>query len=168
MKKHLTNRIQHDIIDEYSRENLLSTDIAGWSSSVARRAHNPKVVSSNLAPATNYDKQITWLLASGVISLSYIKVYINAAAALGTGVTECRSNENIALSTSTSTHIRRTQPGVTCSFILSFHQFGRQLSLSSWGFPLKKENTDVDVIPLFSRLHSRHTRSFHGEVLRTR
>ena len=25
---------------------------AGWSSSVARRAHNPKVVSSNLAPAT--------------------------------------------------------------------------------------------------------------------
>ena len=78
----MTNRIQHDIIDEYSRENLLSTDIAGWSSSVARRAHNPKVVSSNLAPATNYDKQIAWLLASGVISLSYIKVYINAAAAL--------------------------------------------------------------------------------------
>ena len=36
------------------------------------------------------------------------------------------------------------------------------------GFPLKKENTDVDVIPLFRRLHSRHTRSFHGEVLRTR
>ena len=27
---------------------------AGWSSLVARRAHNPKVVSSNLAPATNY------------------------------------------------------------------------------------------------------------------
>ncbi len=27
---------------------------AGWSSSVARRAHNPKVVSSNLAPATNF------------------------------------------------------------------------------------------------------------------
>ena len=26
---------------------------AGWSSLVARRAHNPKVVSSNLAPATN-------------------------------------------------------------------------------------------------------------------
>ena len=25
---------------------------AGWSSLVARRAHNPKVVSSNLAPAT--------------------------------------------------------------------------------------------------------------------
>ena len=27
-------------------------DIAGWSSSVARRAHNPKVVGSNPAPAT--------------------------------------------------------------------------------------------------------------------
>ena len=27
--------------------------IAGWSSSVARRAHNPKVVGSNPAPATN-------------------------------------------------------------------------------------------------------------------
>jgi hypothetical protein len=26
--------------------------IAGWSSLVARRAHNPKVASSNLAPAT--------------------------------------------------------------------------------------------------------------------
>ena len=25
----------------------------GWSSPVARRAHNPKVASSNLAPATN-------------------------------------------------------------------------------------------------------------------
>ena len=29
---------------------------AGWSSLVARRAHNPKVVSSNLAPATNFKK----------------------------------------------------------------------------------------------------------------
>ena len=29
---------------------------AGWSSLVARWAHNPKVVSSNLAPATNKDK----------------------------------------------------------------------------------------------------------------
>ena len=27
-------------------------NIAGWSSSVARRAHNPKVVGSNPAPAT--------------------------------------------------------------------------------------------------------------------
>ena len=28
-------------------------NIAGWSSLVARRAHNPKVVGSNPAPATN-------------------------------------------------------------------------------------------------------------------
>ena len=27
--------------------------VAGWSSQVARRAHNPKVVGSNPAPATN-------------------------------------------------------------------------------------------------------------------
>ena len=31
----------------------LNTD-AGWSSLVARRAHNPKVVGSNPAPATKY------------------------------------------------------------------------------------------------------------------
>ena len=30
----------------------LSTHDAGWSSSVARRAHNPKVAGSNPAPAT--------------------------------------------------------------------------------------------------------------------
>lgn len=29
-------------------------DIAGWSSLVARRAHNPEVVGSNPAPATKY------------------------------------------------------------------------------------------------------------------
>jgi hypothetical protein len=29
--------------------------VAGWSSLVARRAHNPKVVGSNPAPATSYD-----------------------------------------------------------------------------------------------------------------
>src|ERR1700689_2998923 len=29
--------------------------IAGWSSLVARRAHNPKVASSNLAPATTFE-----------------------------------------------------------------------------------------------------------------
>jgi lipoate-protein ligase A len=28
--------------------------VAGWSSLVARRAHNPKVVGSNPAPATKY------------------------------------------------------------------------------------------------------------------
>ena len=32
---------------------------AGWSSPVARRAHNPKVVSSNLAPATNFQLPVS-------------------------------------------------------------------------------------------------------------
>ncbi|CEK24873.1 conserved protein of unknown function [Xenorhabdus nematophila AN6/1] len=31
----------------------MPTSDAGWSSLVARRAHNPKVVGSNPAPATN-------------------------------------------------------------------------------------------------------------------
>jgi hypothetical protein len=31
-----------------------ATIVAGWSSPVARQAHNLKVVSSNLAPATNF------------------------------------------------------------------------------------------------------------------
>ena len=30
-------------------------DVAGWSSLAARRAHNPKVVGSNPAPATNLE-----------------------------------------------------------------------------------------------------------------
>ena len=32
---------------------LLYVQIAGWSSLVARRAHNPEVVGSNPTPATN-------------------------------------------------------------------------------------------------------------------
>ncbi len=31
--------------------------VAGWSSSVARWAHNPKVAGSNPAPATNYKRR---------------------------------------------------------------------------------------------------------------
>jgi hypothetical protein len=40
---------------------------AGWSSLVARRAHNPKVVGSNPAPATN--------LADGPETLSLLAVF---------------------------------------------------------------------------------------------
>ena len=36
--------------------------IAGWSSSVARRAHNPKVVGSNPAPATKKFKPLEEIL----------------------------------------------------------------------------------------------------------
>ena len=35
---------------------IMCTSIAGWSSLVARRAHNPKVVGSNPAPATRFFK----------------------------------------------------------------------------------------------------------------
>ena len=37
--------------DFRAEKSFKKTD-AGWSSLVARRAHNPKVASSNLAPAT--------------------------------------------------------------------------------------------------------------------
>ena len=37
---------------------------AGWSSPVARQAHNLKVVSSNLAPATKFSSNIKWLNAA--------------------------------------------------------------------------------------------------------
>ncbi len=36
---------------------------AGWSSPVARQAHNLKVVSSNLAPATKYENKSKGLAA---------------------------------------------------------------------------------------------------------
>ncbi len=39
------------------------TSDAGWSSPVARRAHNPKVVSSNLAPATKIIDRLSAVIA---------------------------------------------------------------------------------------------------------
>ena len=40
-------------LTEKGNTNIVLRDGAGWSSLVARRAHNPKVVGSNPAPATN-------------------------------------------------------------------------------------------------------------------
>ena len=40
-----------DLVFIYSTPKIADTD-AGWSSSVARWAHNPEVVGSNPAPAT--------------------------------------------------------------------------------------------------------------------
>ena len=40
------------LIDTRSKKYYLTWIAAGWSSLVARRAHNPKVVGSNPAPAT--------------------------------------------------------------------------------------------------------------------
>ena len=39
----------------------LSPNDAGWSSLVARRAHNPKVAGSNPAPATNENPGCAWV-----------------------------------------------------------------------------------------------------------
>ena len=52
-KKCLTSSGQCDIIFKYRLRKPVIGHIAGWSSSVARRAHNPKVVGSNPAPATS-------------------------------------------------------------------------------------------------------------------
>ena len=43
------------LIDIYAVKYYVNQIAAGWSSLVARRAHNPKVVGSNPAPATNND-----------------------------------------------------------------------------------------------------------------
>ena len=44
---------------------VFASSDAGWSSLVARRAHNPKVVGSNPAPATNTTKICIGLIESG-------------------------------------------------------------------------------------------------------
>ena len=43
-----------------SKQGALQRLDAGWSSLVARRAHNPKVVGSNPAPATKYSESLFW------------------------------------------------------------------------------------------------------------
>ena len=69
-------------------ESIVLSSDAGWSSMVARRAHNPKVVGSNPAPATNFKnprfsegfllpaisvkRQTGWLLREGVMTGSFI------------------------------------------------------------------------------------------------
>ena len=51
--------------------NIRPTD-AGWSSSVARRAHNPKVVGSNPAPATKSEKAAMY---SGFFFMTQIPLF---------------------------------------------------------------------------------------------
>jgi hypothetical protein len=50
-----SNRYENCCVCEQRRIEATGVDDAGWSSPVARQAHNLKVVSSNLAPATNKD-----------------------------------------------------------------------------------------------------------------
>ena len=64
----MTTALLLDILDKHLKE-AQTIYIAGWSSPVARRAHNPKVVSSNLAPATKFAPEP---LGSGASSVSGI------------------------------------------------------------------------------------------------
>ena len=49
-------------------------NIAGWSSPVARRAHNPKVVGSNPAPATN-QKALKPLIYKGFRLFAFYNIF---------------------------------------------------------------------------------------------
>ena len=55
---------------------LRYTANAGWSSLVARRAHNPKVVSSNLTPATNFSCRIIYLQTAAAPAAVCISVQL--------------------------------------------------------------------------------------------
>ena len=57
----LLDRIHPQDYISFSRYDM-SPHGAGWSSSVARRAHNPKVVGSNPAPATKKIKPLEEIL----------------------------------------------------------------------------------------------------------
>ena len=50
----LENRQGMKVPRGFESLNLRHLNIAGWSSLVARRAHNPKVVGSNPSPATKW------------------------------------------------------------------------------------------------------------------
>ena len=50
----LENRQACKSVRGFESHILLSRNSAGWSSQVARRAHNPKVVGSNPAPAIGW------------------------------------------------------------------------------------------------------------------
>ena len=57
----LENRQAGKTVQGFESLILLFHIIAGWSSLVARRAHNPKVVGSNPAPAINMVPWSSWL-----------------------------------------------------------------------------------------------------------
>jgi hypothetical protein len=65
--RHL-NKIMQIELDTPAIQMVLLNHIAGWSSQVARRAHNPEVISSNLVPAPNQFSTIT------VIGPSFFKL----------------------------------------------------------------------------------------------
>ena len=58
----LENRQAGKTVQGFESLILLFHIIAGWSSLVARRAHNPKVVGSNPAPAIKTKTLVPWCL----------------------------------------------------------------------------------------------------------
>ena len=58
-----------DNVNTQGLKNFIAEFNAGWSSSVARRAHNPEVVGSNPAPATKQRENIE-------ISMFFLFVFI--------------------------------------------------------------------------------------------
>ena len=53
MEKRLVDNVVASLLPDMTVPIIAHLADAGWSSLVARRAHNPKVVGSNPAPATN-------------------------------------------------------------------------------------------------------------------
>ena len=62
----LENRQACKSVRGFESHILLYIIVAGWSSSVARRAHNPKVVGSNPAPATKTDTAVDTIVSREV------------------------------------------------------------------------------------------------------
>ena len=62
-----------------SLQNLRILIGAGWSSLVARRAHNPKVVGSNPAPATKYIIKASSIKLFGAFLYLLLKARVHAA-----------------------------------------------------------------------------------------
>ncbi len=60
LKKVKTNVFEKIDCIKPTKTIYYATSIAGWSSLVARRAHNPKVVGSNPAPATRFLNAPFW------------------------------------------------------------------------------------------------------------
>jgi predicted GIY-YIG superfamily endonuclease len=62
--------------------------IAGWSSPVARQAHNLKVVGSNPAPATNFSLTETWGFFAGMDKSYQVYILQNPAGRFYIGLSE--------------------------------------------------------------------------------
>gem|GEM_PF-2910610 len=100
--------------------------VAGWSSLVARRAHNPKVVGSNPAPATKYEKghSIEWPF---FVSTRYGSPSLAApSAGSPAGATCCPRSFGLLLINQYVTNAKRplcTAATIFCASLLTFVTF---------------------------------------------